>query len=168
MKNQVHIDVNPSSVRVKQLTAILYLLQSNLEEFIDEVDKGYDLFTKIGEKTELVQSIEKMIDNPLGNLSQLSERISYQIKFIIDKTVKAFFVQKKELISKVVINSTVLNNLHYSIVLKEDNMENRLAVFDFLSFYDALEISSNYPISFQFVPVALIGKIKGSEEYIPS
>jgi len=150
--------------RVKQLTAILYLLQENLENFIGEVDKGYQLFTEIGEKTELVQTIEKMIDNPLGNLSQFSEKIDGQIKTIVDKYVKNFLTKNQEIILRVVRSETSLNNLHYSIALKEDNMDNRLAIFDFCSIYSILEISTKYPVCFQFVPIELLDKVRYVEE----
>lgn len=164
MQTATHINTATEDTRTKELSAILYLLQSNLEHFIDEVDKGYQLFTQIGEKTELVQSIEKMVDNPLGNLSKISDKIDVQIRFIIDKFVKGFLEKKKELINKILISDTSLSQLHYSIVLRNDNMENRLAIFDFLSFYYALDVSSKYPVYFQFVPIELSDKIKHKEE----
>lgn|GEM_PF-1262756 len=164
LKMDTSTNTTSEDKRVKQLTAILYLLQENLENFIGEVDKGYQLFTEIGEKTELVQTIEKMIDNPLGNLSQFSEKIDGQIKTIVDKYVKNFLTKNQEIILRVVRSETSLNNLHYSIALKEDNMDNRLAIFDFCSIYSILEISTKYPVCFQFVPIELLDKVRYVEE----
>jgi len=56
-----------------------------------------------------------------------------------------------------------LNDLHYSIVLKNDNIENRNKIFDFFDKFDLLDISNKYPVYFQFVPVELIEKILVSE-----
>jgi hypothetical protein len=163
MAIQVEANTTSEDKKVKNLTAILYLLQSNLEEFVGEVDKGYQLFTQVGEKTELVQSIEKLLDNPMGNLSDLSDKIDGHIRFIVDKTVRGFFHKKKELIELVLISTTPSNQLHYSIVLKDDNMTNRLQIFDFLNFYDSISISTKYPIYFQFVPIELVDKIRHTD-----
>ena len=60
--------------KLSQLKALLYLLQTNLEEFKDDVDASYELL-KIGEKTELSRKLEKKIDNPIGDIFQFSNKI---------------------------------------------------------------------------------------------
>jgi uncharacterized FlgJ-related protein len=49
----------------EKLHAFFYLLQEDLDKFKAEVEKSYDLFRKIGKKTELTQLIEENIKNPL-------------------------------------------------------------------------------------------------------
>ena len=77
---------------------------------------------------------------------------------------KTFFINNKSLIEKVLISYNTLNNLHYSIVLKDDNIDNRNAIFEFLNKYDLLDVSNEYPVYFQFVPIELAHRINRIEE----
>ncbi len=72
---------------------------------------------------------------------------------------KNFFNRNKSLIEKVLIRSTSLNHLHYSIILKEDNIDNRNAIFGLLNRYDLLDITNKYPVYFQFISTELTHKI---------
>ncbi len=49
-------------------------------------------------------------------------------------------------------------------VLAEDNYENRSSVFNFFDTYDSLDLAERFPVSFQFVPIELIGNLKNIEE----
>jgi hypothetical protein len=149
--------------KLGQLKAILYLLQTNLEEFKDEVDRSYELL-KLGEMTELSSKIENTLSNPIDNVFQVSSNIDTQVKYIVDKFVRSFLNKNKTIISSAYRSKTSLNDLHYSIVLNEDNLENRNSIFDFLDKYDLLDIANKYPVYFQFVPAELINKINFSEE----
>lgn len=77
---------------------------------------------------------------------------------------QTFFVNNKSLIDKVLLSYTTLNNLHYSIVLKDDNIDNRNVIFEFLNSYDLLDVASKHPICFQFIPIALAHTINSAEE----
>jgi hypothetical protein len=162
MEQKFDISANADQ-KLEQLKAILYLLQTNLEEFKDEVDRSYELL-KIGEMTQLTKKIEGTLSNPIDSISQVSANIDKQVKHIVDIFVQSFFRRNKALLSSAYRSKTSLNDLHYSIVLKEDNIDNRNKLFDFFDRYDLLEISSKYPVYFQFVPVELVGKINYSEE----
>lgn len=148
--------------KVGQLKAILYLLQTNLEEFKDEVDRSYELL-KVGEKTDLSKKIENTMEDPINSIFKLSSNIDDQIKEIVDRIVKAFLKHNSQVIQGAYRTKTSLNDLHYSIVLKEDNIENRNRIFDFFDKFDLLDISSKYPVYFQFVPIELIEKILVAE-----
>lgn len=150
----------------QSLKAILFLLQTHLEQFSATVDQSYDLFTAIGEKTEFAKAIEKMIDNPLENLTGVSNDIDMQLKSILNSIVKKFLQQKISIVDKVLKSEVSKNNLYYSIVLKEDNLENRMEIIDFLSSYDTLNVAAKYPVYFQFIPASLVGKIKCQEEVL--
>jgi hypothetical protein len=162
MEQKFDISANADQ-KLEQLKAILYLLQTNLEEFKDEVDRSYELL-KIGEMTQLTKKIEGTLSNPIDSISQVSANIDKQVKHIVDIFVQSFFRRNKALLSSAYRSKTSLNDLHYSIVLKEDSIDNRNKLFDFFDRYDLLEISSKYPVYFQFVPVELVGKINYSEE----
>lgn len=149
--------------KLGQLKAILYLLQTNLEEFKDEVDRSYELL-KIGEITNLTKEIETTLSNPMGNVFQVSNNIDGQVKHILDIFVKSFLRYNKQILTSVYRSKTSMNDLHYSIILKEDNVDNRNKIFDFFDKYDLYDISSKYPVYFQFVPEELISKLNYSEE----
>ena len=53
MNTKTQTDLNIDS-KYKQIQAILFLLQENLDEFKDEVDRSYELI-KIGELTGLAR-----------------------------------------------------------------------------------------------------------------
>lgn len=148
--------------RADQLQAILFLLQTNLEEMKEEVDRSYALL-KVGEKTDLSKKIENTMNNPLNSIFELSINIDDQIKSIIDRSVKNFLKFHREIIHSSIRTKTYLNDLHYSIALNNDNIENRVKIFEFLNKFELLDISIKYPVYFQFVPVELIDKINVSE-----
>ncbi len=149
--------------KIGQLKAIFYLLQTNLEEFKDEVDSSYELL-KLGEKTNLSKHIEDTIEDPLNSIFGISNEIDIQIKLMIDRIIKSFLNKNAGIIKEAFKTKTLLNDLHYSIVLKEDNISNRSKIFEFLDKFDLLDISKKYPVYFQFVPVELIGKISTIEK----
>jgi hypothetical protein len=157
-------DINTASEKkLQQLKHILYLLQSNLEEFKEEVDRSCALL-QIGEKTEFARSIEKRLSDPLGEFSDISDKIDQEVKGIIKSMVKNFFNRNNALLDKVFVSKTSLNHLHYSIILKEDNIDNRNAIFEFLNRYDLLDMANKYPVYFQFIPTELAHKINSIEE----
>lgn len=162
MEKRQEISTNAEQ-QLGQLKGILYLLQNKLEEFKDEVDRSYELL-KIGELTNLSKEIENTLSNPVDSVFQVSNNIDSQVKHIIDRFVNSFLRINKPLIVSAYKSKTSLNDLHYSIVLKEDNMDNRNRVFDFFDRYDLLDISTKYPVYFQFVPIELVEKINYSEE----
>lgn len=155
MEKQITSDVDN---KLGQLKAILYLLQTNLEEFKDEVDRSYELI-KIGEMTDLSKKLETTLSDPLSNIFEISKNIDHEVKYIVDKFVKGFIRSNKRIVTSAYRSKTSMNDLHYSIVLQDDTVSNRNKLFSFFDHYDLLEISSKYPVYFQFVPSELIEKI---------
>ena len=152
-----------SDSKLEQLRAILYLLQTHLEDFKGEVDRSYDLLS-VGEKTELSKQIENTISNPMAGVFKISSNIDAQVKDIIDKFVRAFLQSKKSIIKEAFKSKTSLNDLHYSIVLTDDNIHNRMTIFHFFEKFDLFDIASKYPVYIQFVPEELVSKIKQAEK----
>jgi hypothetical protein len=149
--------------KVGQLKAILYLLQTNLEDMKGNVDQSYELL-KIGVETELSKKIENTIDDPFNALLGISNDFDIQIKAFIDKKVKNFLKSSSEIIECAYRTKTSLDDLHYSIVLKNDDIANRDRIFEFLDKYDLWDYSQKYPVYFQFVPSNLINKIYTKEK----
>lgn len=168
-KEQAGID------REKSIQSMLFRLQTMLSEVTDEVDRSYALL-KIGEKTDLSKQIEEGIDNPIAPLLHNISIFDNRIKSILDGFAKWFLTNNTGIISCAYRTKTDFNDLHYSIVLKEDNIKYRNKIFGFYGVYDELSFSENiaqynlaerYPVYFQFVPEHLIHKIKLAEQIIP-
>ena len=98
--------------RMGQLKAILYLLQTNLEDFKDEVDRSYELL-RLGEKTDLSKQIENSLDNPLQSIFGMSASVDVQVKQIIDRIVKSFFRKNASLIHQAMRSKMQNQDLHY-------------------------------------------------------
>ncbi len=152
-----------SDSKVKEIQSILYLLQESLERLKDEADRSYELF-KVGEKTPLTEHIERFLNDPLRGVIQSSSTIDKQVRGLISRIVEQFFVGKNELIRNVCLTKNANNDLHYSIVLKSDTIENRASIFEFFELYNKLDIYSRYPVFFQFVPIELMGEISSASE----
>jgi len=146
-----------------KLRGILYKLQVDLEEFKNEVDSSYALL-EIGEKSELSKKLEKSLENPIKDMFKFSSKIDNQVTYILDKVVRVCFKNNKLILEKVFKTRDGINDLHYSIVLKEDNSKNRDIFFSFLNQLDLTDISQKDKIYFQFIPSQLVNKIKFSEE----
>lgn len=140
------------------LSLILELLGSNLEGLLDSVDLTKKLH-KLGTKTELHQQIEKALKDPLQAAWDASLTVDKQFIVILEMIIKAFFNEHKNIVETVYKTKTTGNDLHFSVVLKEDKLENRNAVYEFFDSYETTEYSEKFPIYFQIVPPELISKI---------
>lgn len=106
------------------------------------------------------------MDDPLSNIFNISSDVDNQAKIMIDRLVKSFLKHHSQIIKFAYRTKTYFNDLHYSIVLIEDNILNRSQILEFYEKYDLLEISHKFPVFLQFVPVELISKIPTSEEIV--
>jgi hypothetical protein len=143
----------------------LFVLQQALEDLKNDVDRSYELH-KIGEKTEIINQIEKMLDNPLNSIFEMSEGFDKFINSIIENLVKGFLNTKKELIKSIYSEKTNSNDLFYAIVLNNDNTENRSAILRFYDFFYTLDISKKYPVSLQFVHFSLENKLSKFKQIV--
>jgi hypothetical protein len=148
-----------------KIKGILYKLQLDIDELKNEVDNSYALL-EIGEKTELSIKLEKSIQNPIKEIFTFSSKIDNQVVYILDKVIRGYFKSHKSNIEKVFKTRHGLNDLHYSLVLKEDNTKNREIFFAFLNQLDLNDVAQKDKIYFQFIPSKLINKINFSEEIV--
>ena len=152
-----------TDTKLEELKAILYLLQTNIDSIKDEVDTSYALL-ELGAKTKLSAKIEQTIDNPLKEFIDFSKNIDMNVNIILIKYTKGFFNKNKSLINRVFKTNANESDLHFSIVLKVDTIENRSVFFDFLDKLEGSGINQNKNILFQFIPKNLIDKVSFAEE----
>lgn len=146
-----------------KLKGILYKLQLDLEEFRHEVDNSYARL-EIGEKTALSKKLEKSMENPIKDIFKFSNKIDNQVSYILDKVIRSYFKSNNSILDKVFKTREGLNDLHYSIILKEDSIKNRDIFFSLLNQLDLTDIPQKDKIFFQFIPSQLVSKINFSEE----
>ena len=91
METKGYIESKVESKSQGNLKAILYLLQNNLEEFGREVNSSYELL-KLGEKTKLTEAIEHALNDPMGNINNISLEIDQQIKNMLDIFVGSWLI----------------------------------------------------------------------------
>jgi hypothetical protein len=152
-----------SGSSVKEIQSILYLLQESIERLKNEADRSYALF-EVGTKTPLTKKIEDFVKNPLKGIIESSSTIDIQVKSLISRLVEQFFISKNDILRNVFLTKNPTNDLHYSIVLKNDTIENRASIFLFFELYNQLDMYYRYPIFFQFVPEGLLDKINITSE----
>lgn len=161
MKQEVEIPTDNEAQ--KRLRYTLGLLQSFLEETIEQVDRSYALH-KIGEQTELTRLIEAKLNDPLGSMMEMSERVDSQLRTVIDSIVRAFLRQKRELLASAFVDPVTSSNaLHYIIALDDDSDENRNQIFDFFERYDEVPFAEKFPVLFQFIPKDLIAEMSSAQ-----
>lgn len=118
---------------------------------------------ELGVKDGLAQYWEGVLENPVGSLYETSQRIENVFTNFANEIVKSFLIKNK-IIAQVYRSENSTHELHYCIVLKKDTLENRSKVNKFFSAYYDFKFSQKYPIYFQFVPEALIEKLKVREK----
>lgn len=148
--------------REKELKSILFLLENKVEEMADEIHRSNELY-KIGERTPLIESIEKTLSEPTKTIFELSKDIEKIIYSIVNKAVTEFFTTKKILLENLYRITNTANPLTYAIILKEDNFLNRMEIFEFFEKYDLTDFSEKFPVIFHFVPTDIENEIPSKE-----
>lgn len=85
----------------------------------------------------------------------------YQTHLVIERLLDIYFRANSNLLEAVYLTEMASNEMHYSIVLKNDTDENRATIFSILDDPQILSLESEYPIYFQFYPQRLKDRIAG-------
>lgn len=140
-----------SSANNEFLYGILEAYNKWLTEKKNQIDFSKTMLGQ-GAKTDLTMGLESIVNNPLQELCKLSDNVGDLAKSFLDILVKNFLEKKSAIIDTAFRTASKSNDLHYSIILKRDTLENRKSIFSFLNDYEISELSSKFPIYFQFVP----------------
>lgn len=144
----------------EKLHAFFYLLQEDLDKFKAEVENSYELFRKIGKKTELTKLIEENIKNPSKGFFANANEVNQVAFAIVNAQVIMHFKSNNEIISKGLrIVKRIDGALRYYVVLKKDSQENRRKIYSFFDKYAVSELSNKFPVYIEFIPKELAGKI---------
>lgn len=150
---------NPVAQEDDQVKALMILMQSMFETSIEEITKSKAL-REVNISDELALHLEKMVNKPLTSMITLFSRFEDDMKSMIESLVVTFLKSKSKLIKGAYRTKTEVNDLHFCVVLKKDNLNNRIKIFDFYNQYDHLKIANTFPVYFQFVPEQAEDKIE--------
>ncbi len=104
--------------------------------------------------------ISDIMNKPLTSSFEALQGIEMAIKDMLNKSVEDFLGSNRKNIKKVYRlkhNGTVL---HYSIILKDDDLHKRSKLYSFISDYKNTKISARFPIVFQSIPKELEGEFE--------
>jgi hypothetical protein len=159
----------PESQNKDQL--IHYMLKA-MECRVDEVKNEID-FSKqmhpLGIETDLIVTLNNLVQDPLSHLIVFKNEINNTISSVVILILKEYFKVKNNIVKKVYhCDNGNNNNMLFSIVLTEDNYENRTEIFSFLRDYKASNLWEALPISFQITPANIENKLSIKEEIFPA
>ncbi len=144
----------------EKLHAFFYYLQEDLDKFKSEVEKSYELYRKIGKKTELTQLIEENIKNPSKGFLANADEVNQVAFAIVNAQVIMHFKSNNEVISKVFqIVRKIDGALRYFVVLKKDNLSNRRKIYTFFDKYGVSDLANKFPVYIEFISKDLVSKI---------
>jgi hypothetical protein len=115
--------------------------------------------------------ISDVMDKPLTSSFDALQGIESAIKDLLNKSVEDFLAANKKNIKQVYRLKQSGTVLHYSIILKDDDLHKRSQLYSFISDYKNTKISARFPIVFQNIPSELeesfLNEISIKEKYEP-
>jgi rRNA-processing protein FCF1 len=150
---------------------IIYHALKTLDARTDELKediKNSATMLSLGVDTDLLVYIKKALQDPISQLLFAKDNIDATITSFVVLVLKKFFETHQDKISKVLRTETYNNDLHFSIILKDDTPSNRESIFSFLRDYKTTKLSDSFPIYFQFVPFTVAHTIQVKEVIIES
>jgi hypothetical protein len=140
----------------------LKALDARASELKDYISSSVEMLP-LGVDTDLVVFIKKTMEDPLAQLLDTKKGLDEAVVSFIILIVKRFFENNRNKIEKAFRTDTTNNDLHFSIVLKEDNHEDRELLFAFLRDYRHTNLGKAFPVHFQFVPKHVADKVMARE-----
>lgn len=148
---------------------LLPKLLEMLTEYFDEKKKEAHLgkhMLAMGAKTEFASDVETMIKDPLRKFSEMRDGVDGMAKSFIDFVVKTLITKNQDVVESAFRTNTNFDDLHYSIILKDDSQENRNRFYSFLNGYENTGYSNQFPIYLQFLPKELAKTLPQKESII--
>lgn len=151
MNTITHKVTNPKTDELKDMVGMLknvfgdLCLDASVSSMLLDVNIQ-DAFSK---------RISDIMDKPLISSFDALQGIEIAIKDMLNKSVEDFLESNKKNIKKVYRLKHAGTVLHYSIILKDDDLHKRSTLYNFISDYKNTKISARFPIVFQSIPKEL-------------
>ncbi len=142
----------------KTVEGALSLLNYVTEKLSEDAKSSLYLRNK-GIDTQMSLDIEKVLENPIQHLLDFGTSVNAQILGVVNTSVKAYFLSKKEYIKSAFEEQG--HPLHFYIILNEDNRENRSEMNEFFDYYFIEDYSDRFPVIFTYTTPERAGRIAG-------
>lgn len=142
----------------------LQILEKRIDELKGDIGISKSMLP-LNVDTDLTAEMKKWIKNPLAQFVNVKKDMDATIATMITELLKKFFVFHKDKVQKAIIIDNGNNNheLHFGIILKNDNEENRGAVYSILTDYKSTSLWEDFPIYFQILPKGIAERINQKE-----
>ncbi len=122
-------------------------------------------FFNAGICDQLAQYIDKYIDEPLVIVSQGLDNHYDAIRNLLESYLEKELFQNLNSSGRIIRTNEDGNLLHYCVILEKDTLKNRRPFFNFLKSYDDYELSSQFPILFDFVSSKFESSLNNVKEF---
>lgn len=129
----------------EQIKAILFLLESHLQSQLEEVQQSNTLMD-LGAKTDLIQEIEKDIENPFRNVLNVAHSMNKTALGLLHQVFKMFFVKNKDVIVQAYLVPQNALFLDYFLVLTDQSEATWDRIDGYLSEFHQTELSEVYGV----------------------
>ncbi|AEW02213.1 hypothetical protein Niako_5984 [Niastella koreensis GR20-10] len=144
------------------ISLLLQALDNRADQLKQDIAISQEM-VKLGIDTDLIGLIKKVVDNPLNTLMEGRNTLDSHVAGIFTAIIKSYLERHKDKVYKAFRTETKSNDLHFTIILNEDNFENREILLEILVAYHQTQFAELYPIYFQFAPKDLESKIPVKE-----
>jgi heme/copper-type cytochrome/quinol oxidase subunit 4 len=129
----------------EQIKAILFLLESHLQSQLEEVQQSNALM-ELGAKTDLIQEIEKDIENPFRNVLSVANSMNRTALALLHQVFKAFFLKNKDIIVSAFLVPQNALFLEYFLVLKDESEATWDRIHGYLAEFHQTDLSNVYGV----------------------
>lgn len=149
MKTKVDKEKDESK-KDEQIKAILFLLESHLQDQLDEVQKSNALID-LGAKTALIKEIEKDIDDPFQNVINVAISMNRTALALLNHVFKTFLLKNRDLVLKAFLVPQNALILDYYLVLADESEATWDKVHSFLVDYHQTDLADVYGVRFNVI-----------------
>ena len=133
-----------------RINGLLYALELLHTARSTEASDSRELL-KVGEKTELIKTIENLLKSPLTELAKTKEWIDGIGAEILNEFVKVKLLELKDKAHVIFKVNTSNADLLYCVVLKEDSIQNRQLFFNIIDWAEESDLGKKYYLNVRFI-----------------
>lgn len=163
----VHSEKLTKAGEVKEVVG---MLKNVFGDLCDEASMSSTLLA-VNIQDAFSERISNMMDKPLTSSFDALQGIETVVKDLLNRSVYNFFDSNKKIIKQAYRLKNSGTVLHYSIILKDNDIHKRAQLYKFISDYKNSKISARFPIIFQSIPNELeesfCKELSISEKYEP-
>lgn len=142
----------------EQIKAILFLLETHLQDQLDEVQKSNALI-ELGAKTALIKELEKDIEDPFQNVMNVALSVNRTALSLLHHVFKSHLLKNANLVVEAYLVPLNALMLDYYLILADETEATWDQVHSFLVKYHQSDLADVYAVRFnviQEIEIALL------------